>query len=553
MEGLTQFVRDLGPARLGVIGGVTVLVLGFVIFMTTQVGAPNMALLYSNLEPGDSNQISNQLAIDGIPFEIRNNGQEILVPAEQVGAARLKMAEQGLSGSVVGYEIFDQEESLGTSSFLQEVNKTRALEGELSRTISSITSVKAARVHLVMPRRELFSRDIQEPTASIILKMRGAQRLDRTQVLAIQHLVATAVPRLKPTNISIVDDRGTLLHRGGEDGQAGTDTLDMRSQYEQRVQRNVQDLLERTLGFGKVRVEVRAEMDFTQRVINEETFDPEGQVLRSSESIEENSTSQEAGEETVSVANNLPNAPGADTVGGSQESATRTEERSNFEISRTRTNIVREPGEVTKLSVAVLVDGQYTRDAPAEGEEQGELVYEPRTAEEMEQIEALVKSAIGYDDQRGDLVEIVNMRFAEPILAEVEEDATYFGLSAQDIKELAKYLMLLLLAVLIVLLIVRPLMNRFMEAGPATVEGDDDLALLTDQSMGTPALAGAPGTAVGAFGGEEDGGEEEAMIDIAQIEGKVKASTMRKIGEIIDKHPEEAVSIIRNWMYQDST
>lgn len=552
MEGLTQFVRDLGPARLGVIGGVTVLVLGFVIFMTTQVGAPNMALLYSNLEPADSNQISNQLAIDGIPFELRNNGQEILVPAEQVGAARLKLAEQGLSGSVVGYEIFDKEESLGTSSFLQEVNKTRALEGELARTIASINTVKAARVHLVMPRRELFSRETQEPSASIILKMRGSNRLDRTQVLAIQHLVATAVPRLKPTNISIVDDRGTLLHRGGEDGQAGTDTLDMRGRYEQRVQRDVQELLERTLGFGKVRVEVRAEMDFTQRVINEETFDPEGQVLRSSETIEQSSTSQEAGEETVSVANNLPDAPGADTVGGSQESTARTEERANFEISRTRTNVVKAPGEITKLSVAVLVDGQYTRAEPAEGEERGELVYEPRTDEEMQQIEALVKSAIGYDLQRGDQVEIVNMRFAEPLLADVEEEKTYFGLTAEDIKELAKYLMLLLLAVLIVLLIIRPLMNRFMEAGPPAPEGEEDLALLTDQSAGgaQPALAGAPGTAVARA---EEEGEDETMIDIAQIEGKVKASTMRKIGEIIDKHPEEAVSIIRNWMYQDSS
>lgn len=549
MEGLTQFVRDLGPARLGVIGGVTVLVLGFVIFMTTQVGAPNMSLLYSNLEPADSNQISNQLAIDGIPFEIRNNGKEILVPDEQVGAARLKLAEQGLSGSVVGYEIFDKEETLGTSSFLQEVNKTRALEGELSRTISSIKSVKAARVHLVMPRRELFSRDVQEPSASIILKMRGTSRLDRSQVLAIQHLVATAVPRLKPTNISIVDDRGTLLHKGGEDGQAGVETADMRNQYEQRVQRDVQDLLERTLGFGKVRVEVRAEMDFTQRVINEETFDPDGQVLRSSESIEESSASNEAGDSTVSVSNNLPNAPGADTAGGTQESTARTEERSNFEISRTRTNIVRAPGEVTKLSVAVLVDGRYNRTPPADGEGKGELVYEARSDEEMQQIEALVKSAIGYDSQRGDQVEIVNMQFAEPLLADVEEEKTYFGLSAQDIKELAKYLMLLLLAVLIVLLIIRPLLNRFMEAGTPSPEGEEELALLTDQSMGaTAALTGAPGTAVARV---EEGEEEESMIDIAQIEGKVKASTMRKIGEIIDKHPEEAVSIIRNWMYQD--
>ncbi len=552
MDGFIQFIRKMGPARVGVIAGISLLVLGFIIFLATRFGEPNMSLLYSNLDAQNTQEISTQLASQGIPFEVRQNGSQIFVPAERVGDVRISMAEQGLSGSIIGYEIFDREETLGTSSFLQEINRVRALEGELSRTITSMTTVKAARVHLVLPRRELFSRDLQDPSASIIIKMKGPQRLEKSQISAIQHLVATAVPRLKPSAISIVDDQGTLLHKGGEEDSAGgEDSLDLQGQYEARMQRNLQDLLERTMGIGKVRVEITADMDFTQSVINREAYDPEGQVLRSNVAVEESSSSTEAGQDNVSVGNNLPGAPDEETGGGKSEQNTRTEERNNYDITKTIPNEVKNVGEVNKLSIAVLIDGHYTRGEPTEDNEKGELVYQPRTGDELQQIETLVKSAIGFDELRGDVVEIVNMRFAELPLSAADEETTYFGLTAADIKWLAQTLILGLLAILVILLVVRPLLNRMLDT--STDDKLEETVLLTDQS-GQPIIAGGqPGVpAAGLDLDFEEDDEFDSMIDIAQIEGKVKASSMRKIGEIIESHPEEAVAIIRNWMHQEN-
>ena len=562
MESFIQVVRNLGPAKIGAMAGITVALLGFFIFLTTRLGAPDLTLLYGNIDPADSNQIQMQLAAEGLPFEVREQGKQILVPSDQVGNIRLKMAEKGLSGSVVGYEIFDADQSLGSSSFMQEVNRARALEGELSRTISSLTTVKSSRVHLVLPKRELFSRETQEASATIVLKMKGAQRLDRTQILAIQHLVATAVQRLKPSMISIIDDRGTLLAKGGDDESQGTgEMIDMRSQYEGRIRKDVEQLLERTLGFGKVRVEVRADMDFTQTVINEERFDPDGQVLRSSSTQESNSSIQDGGDNAVTVGNNLPNAPGAldEAGGGTNEAENSITETSNYEITKILTNTVKAAGKVNNLSVAVLVDGFYERGAPTDANEDGEIQYQARSAEEMQQIETLVKSTIGFDAARGDSVEIVNMRFVESTLEGVEEPSTYFGLSTSDVKWLAQTLILGMLAVLVILLVVRPLISKLLEATPnaiaAAAVGMQEGTLITDQSgqvvavAGAPSKAGAGGMVDGSFNEEDE--DFESMIDLAHIEGRVKASSLKKIAEIVDKHPEEAVSIIRTWMNQE--
>lgn len=565
MNGLIRVFQNLGPARVAAIGGVAVLMMAFFAFMMTRLTATDMRLLYGDLEQVDANQIIAQLTTQNVPFEVRGNGTEIFVPAEQVADLRLGMAEMGYGGRILGNELFDRDQGFGTSSFMQQVTMQRALEGELARTISSFAQVKSARVHLVLPQRELFTREVREPSASVVLRMRGAQRLDREQVLAIQHLVATGVDRLQPGNITITDDRGTLLARGGDDaGQmALANAEEMQASYENRLARRLEELLERTVGFGKVRAEVRADLDLNQVVENIETFDPEGQVLRSSETIEEANNLTDGGEDAVTVGNNLPDGGGAfDGEGGLRENSSRLEERSNFEISRTVINTVRAPGEVRSVSVAILVDGSYEA-APADGGEgEAQRQYVPRTSEEMEQIEALVKSAIGFTEGV-DTVEIVNMPFADPIDLVDGAPETFFGLTGPDIQRLIELIILGGVGLLIALLVIRPLISKVFETAPATVAaatGEDGgaPAMITDQSglagvtsagmitdQGTGGVGGLP-----AAGGE--GSDSERMIDIAHIEGRVKASSMKKIGEIIDKHPEEAVAILRNWMYQDA-
>ncbi len=550
MDTFTQALRNLGPMRLAVMGGVSVALIAFFIFLTARLAAPPMALLYGDLEVGDSSRIVAQLESTKTPYELANGGTQIYVPEDKVLKVRMGMADRGLpNGGTIGYEIFDNADSLGTTNFVQNINLVRALEGELSRTIRTLASVRSARVHLVMPRRRLFSREAQKPSASIFLRMQGAGRLEKPQVMAIQHLVANAVPGLVPTRISIVDDKGTLLASGFDDGGVGAlaaKAEERERTFENRLARTIEELLGKTVGFGKVRAQVRADMDFDRISTSEEQFDPDGQVVRSTQSTEETSSSRDAeGNLPVSVAVNLPNP----NLGGSENasrstSESRIEETVNFEISKKVINHVRETGIVNRISVAVLVDGSRKLGPD------GNFAYQPRSEAEMELLATLVRSTIGFNADRGDSVEVINMEFAEADDMGDQPLELFFGLDKNDLLRMAEILVLSIVAILVILLVVRPLVSRAFEAIPATVPGGG-AQLLSDQASATRALSGpasvpAPGESAPA---EEEHLEE--LIDIDRVEGRVKASSVKKMGEIVDKHPEEALSIVRSWMYQD--
>ncbi len=552
MDTITLALRNLGPMRLAVMGGVGLAVIAFFIFLTARLAAPPMALLYGDLDLGDSSRIVGQLESTKTPYELRNGGTQVYVPEDSVFRLRLSMADQGLpNGGTIGYEIFDNADSLGTTNFVQNINLVRALEGELGRTIRTLGSVRSARVHLVMPKRRLFSREAQKPSAAVILRMRNAGRLEKSQVMAIQHLVAAAVPSLVPSRISIVDDKGTLLARGFDDdgrGALAAKAEERRRTYEGRLARTIEELLGKTVGFGKVRAEVSAAMDFDRISTSEELFDPDGQVVRSTQSTEETSSTRGAEENLpVSVAGNLPapNLGSGDTANRST-SESRNEETVKFEISKKVINHVRESGIVNRLSVAVLVDGSRKLGAD------GDLVYRPRSEAEMELLATLVRSAIGFSADRGDTVEVINMEFADVDDIEERPLELFFGLEKTDLLRMAEVLVLSIVAILVILLVVRPLVTRAFEAFPAAVPGGG-ANLLTSQARATPALAG-PSPAVAQVPGASAPAEEEhfdELIDIDRVEGRVKASSVKKVGEIVDKHPDEALSIVRSWMYQD--
>jgi len=555
VETIGQALKNIGPGRIAVVGGVFLALIAFFIIFVTRFTSPSMEALYSGLETGDSTRITSQLQTMGVKYELRQGGKEILVTSSEVTRIRLQLAEQGLGGSVLGYELFDKSESIGTTNFLQNVNYVRALEGELSRTIESLNSVKGARIHLVLPKRELFSRQKQEPSASVFLRMRGSTRLSGEQVSAIQHLVAAAVPSLNPERISVVDNKGKLLAAGFEDGDgvgAISSKIEEKNRImENRLSRTIEELLEKTVGFGRVRAEVHAEMDFDRISTNEETYDPEGQVVRSTQSIEETASARDAeGTPPVSVGTNLPDA---NLGGGDSQSSTsaenRTEETVNFEISKKVTNHIREAGTIKKLSVAVLVD--YDRGV----KEDGTRTPEARSEEEMELLANLVRGAIGYDADRGDQIEVINMEFRD-FIEEDEPLNLFFGLGKNDLLRVAEMLVLGIVALLVILLVVRPLISRAFEAtsNAASAAQAASERLLADQAGGAPALAG-PGGGSGVPAPSDAGGEDEQfeeLIDIDRVEGRVKASSVKKVGEIVEKHPDEALSIIRAWMYQES-
>jgi flagellar M-ring protein FliF len=318
VNGILATLRGLGPARLGLMGAVAAGILAGLIVLTSRLATPPMALLFGDLDLEDSGRIVAKLEQMKVPFDLRANGAQVYVPEDQALRLRLSMAEEGIpAGGSLGYELFDRADSLGATSFVQNLNHLRALEGELSRTIRTIDRVQNARVHLVLPKRELFARDQRPASASIILKMKGSNRLSPGQVQAIQHLVAAAVPDLDPGHVSIVDDRGALLSRVEDgDGAAAAGLAEARSAFETRLKSAVERLLEQSVGPGAVRAEVSAELNFDRVTTNQETYDPDSQVARSTQTREESSASTDGdGEQTVSVANNMPEAKAQQTQG----------------------------------------------------------------------------------------------------------------------------------------------------------------------------------------------------------------------------------------------
>ena len=538
MQAVAQTFRELNQVKIAALVGAAIVLVGFFIFLSMRLSTPAMSPLFTGVPPEEAARIVQELETENIPYQLRANGTQILAPTGQVDRIRLQMADLGLpsKGSVVGYEIFDSGDLLGTSNFVLNINQIRALEGELSRTISSFETVDNARVHLVMPKRELFTRDQIQPTASVAVKLRGAGGLGKREIGAIRHLVATAVPGLNAKNVTIVDARGQLLAKGGEEdtGALTEEAEDMRTAFEGRIRRTVERLLEQSIGAGKVTAEVFAEIDFDRIVRNKEVFDPEGQVARSVQSITETEKENERDQDNnVTVGNQLPDAQAGGAGGSSlQRDSARNEETTNFEISKEVINSVKETGTVKRLSVAVLVDGVYAPN------DTGNLVYQPRSEDELEQLTQLVRSAIGYDEDRGDEVSVINMQFAEsPDLIEQDDP---LGWLKEDLNSIIQTLVLGGVAVLAILLVIRPLVARAIESAELAQQEEEEeqaalgavniLGQLTDQS------------------GMGDDDEDDEMININRITGKVRSSSYNRINSLVEKHPEEALQIIRQWI-----
>lgn len=546
MNSFMETLRQLGPSRLAIMGGVLVGLLLFFIFVSMRVSTPELKLLYSDLSTTDSAAIAGKLEEAGIRYSVSPDGARVMVPDAEIGRSRMLLASEGLpNGGSLGYELFDKQSGYGTTNFIQNINQVRALEGELVRTISAVDGVKSARVHLVLPQRELFSRDARAASASVFIGLKPNGRLSNEQIVAIQHLVASAVPQLKPTNVSIIDGEGNLLARGGDDDTSllSMKSEEMRRSYEARVTQALEDLVGRVVGFDRVRTTVTADLNFDRVSENSETFDPQTQVVRSAQTIEENSTEREPPSGDVSVQNNLPGIAG-DLYADARPTAenNRVEETTNFEISKTVRTMNREIGEVKRLSVAVLVDGTYTTDA------EGVKTYQPRSEEEMTRIRELVRSAIGYDEARGDKVEIVNLQFANVDTGGDSVTNLLFGFERSDLLRAAEIMTVAIMIILVVLLVLQPMVGRLLATDNSP--SDDDMMetdLLTGRQM-NPALTGP--------GGEEfqppPVEEEENLIDMKQVEGKVKASSVRKVEDIVSTYPEETVAVLRSWMSQES-
>jgi flagellar M-ring protein FliF len=566
VQGFFDFVKSLGAARMAAMAAVTLALIGFFSFLMMQMTAPQMVPLFTDLSVDDSASIIKDLERQAITYQLKNDGTIIMVPKDKVARLRMKLAESGLpKGGGVGYEIFDKSDALGATSFVQNINHLRALEGELSRTIRSIERVQAARVHLVLPERPLFSREKVEASASIVLKVRGA--LEPQQVRAIRHLVATAVNGLKPERVSVIDESGKLLADGAspDNPLSGVSSDERKLAYENRLRSEIEAIVSSVVGSGRARVQINADFDVNRITQTSDKFDPDGRVVRSSQTREEQSAAGARGDGAVSVGNELPggNQGGGGGTPAVGEQNKKTEEIVNYEISRTTKTEVIEAGRVNRVSAAVLVDGIYNKN------DKGELAYQPRPKEEIDHIASLVRSAIGFDAKRGDQVEVVNLRFAETTPSPINEPTgwmSYLQFTKEDIIRGAELGVMVLLGLVVLLMVVRPLVRRIitpdgiqaMQVAPGAVATASPEAMAT-AGMGIPGVGGSitstGGPNVSIVGGDEAvaiSNRTSAMIDIAKVQGQVHAQSVQKVGELADKNPHEAVSIIRNWLHEDA-
>jgi flagellar M-ring protein FliF len=537
MDAFSRF----GAQRLAAMVAVTVALVAFFAFVINRVTTPAMSTLYTDLTFEDSNQIVRELESRGVPFTLRQDGQVVMVPQDQVTRLRMDFASKGVpTGGGIGYEVFDKSDNFSATSFVQQMNRVRALEGELSRTIRALDRVQQARVHLVVPERRLFERERAEPRASIVLKVSGD--LDAGNIRAIRHLVASAVDGLKPERISIVDEGGQLLADGASgDADAAIAQSERQSALERRLKAQVEEIVASVVGSGRARVQVAAEMDFTRSQLTSETFDPEGRVLRSTQTRNENALTQEAANE-VTVGNQLPAAEANAQQTGPRDATEKAEEVVNYEISRTTRTEMIEGGRLKRLSVAVLVDGAYAPGAD------GAMAYTPRAAEELERIGALVRSAIGFSAERGDQLEVVNLRFAAPPEVIAGPEPTFFerlfGFSKDDLLRLAELGVFAALTLLVLFVVVRPLMRQVI--APEKLQAFRQAIGLPGGAQ--PALTGPDGQLL-LPAPDGSGGAEPQMVTLNNVNGQVQAASVTRVGEVVKNNPQETVAVLRNWIH----
>ena len=551
-KSLIDGLRVLGPAKLAAMGLVSVGMLCMLAVLmlrgSSESGDGRMALLYGDLDTRDAAQMTDVLEKAHIAHQLSGADDQLLVPETQVASARLLLAKSNLpSGGSIGYEIFDRGDGLTSTQFQQEINQTRALEGELVRSIVLIQGVRGARVHLVLPHRDLFASDSQPAQASVLLTMRGVGRPDPEAIQAILNLVSAAVPGLKPQAIAIVDNRGDVLARNGSAAgtMGGATTSDeLRQTMELRLSREVEDMLIATLGPDKVRAEASVTLDNQQVNETQETFNPDQQVLRSQQTSSDKSRNTEA-QQNTSVQNNLPNAEAGRVAAGSQDD--RREETSNYEIGRTTRVVSESAPRIARISLAVLVDGE-TIDGPHGS------TWKPRDARDLARISELVKSVIGFNAKRGDAVTVESMRFDQQAGAPnqiISPTMLGLGLSNADIVRLAQTVFIGLIALTMSLFIFRPMIKRLLVVGQHESFGVN--ARLNATGLGQLATDGSDHLLLAGPAGSNlprsapsDGHAIARAADQTPL--ATRTSSARRLGELVEQYPEESITLFRTWL-----
>ncbi|WP_370303136.1 flagellar basal-body MS-ring/collar protein FliF [Pseudooceanicola sp.] len=563
MQSLLSNLQSLGRMRLALLGGTGLVLLLALFFGLRMVMAPDYVQLYSGLTPATASSVIDTLEQDGFRVQLSDSGSTISVPRESLPRARMALADQGLpSDGTPGWELFDDTSGLGMNSFLQRVNRLRAMEGELARSIQTIDGVAAARVHIVLPEREAFSRERPDPSASVIVRGAASRTISRRQGNAIRALVAAAVPDLSPMRVTVLSASGeTILAEEGE-GAAEVTLQSVRAGIEERMAQNITQILSARVGAGNARVQVSVDLNGERQVVRQQSFDPAQRVVRSTETTEESNEDRELAAGEVGVNGNIPAelADGADAEGGNSNTSERTREIVNYEIGKTESETIREPGEVRRLSVAVLVNGIYNIA------DNGEVDYAERDAEELARLEELVKSAVGFDEARGDIVSVDSLRFMDYSMDVGDPVRPSMGqLVSEHFGSILRGVMALALVTAILGFGVRPLMRQLQSAGPGTalaVAGGGEAAAPAAETPQIAQQGGAQPQVVhtnpqqsvgvvhsGTVTAPNGGGQE--LVRLASVEGAVQRGWIDTVSRTIEAQPDESLRVVKSWLAEE--
>jgi len=562
VQGVIDNLKSLGMRRLAILGGIGAALVTVLFFGLSLAVAPDYAPLYRDLSPGEASRVVGTLEQAGFKVQTDASGSVVSVPREDIARARMELAGAGLpDDGTPGWEIFDEASGLGMNTFMQKVNRLRVLEGELARSIQTIDGIDAARVHLVLPEREPFTRERPRPSASVIVRGRGSRQLGLRQGQAIRALVASAVPDLAPASVTVLSASGeTIL---ADDSEAGVEAgmQSMKAGIEDRLSRRVTEILSARVGAGNARVQVSVDLTTERQVVREQSYDPSQRVIRSTETREESREDSKAARGEVGVADDIPAALADGAPPANRNSSTRTDEIVNYEIGGTQSETVREPGEVEKVSVAVLINGIYNVA------DDGTVSYEERSPEELARLEELVQSAIGFDTDRGDSVSVVSLRFMDYSM-DVGEPVgrSFMQILSDNTGSILRGLFALAVIAAVLVLGVRPALRRVGELeGPKEVAelpaaARDNAPALPGQTpqaaagaapdVRQPQQAGQPGAQVYHTGTVLDPLPQGAqdMVRIASVQGGIQRGWINTVSDMIEHEPDDAIKVIKSWL-----
>ncbi len=539
LQNVVDNLRSFGPRRLAILAAVAVTVMAAIGLSSVYLNRPAYETLYVGLERSDVNQIGLVLGEAGISFDVAPKGTSILVPVGKTAQARMLLAEKGLPTSTnAGYELFDNVGSLGLTSFMQQVTRVRALEGEIARTIQSINGIKSARVHIVMAERANFRREEQQPTASVMIRTSGIDPVK--SAMSIRYLVAAAVPGLNADKVTVLDTNGTLLAAGDDPANnTASRAFGVEQTVESEIESNISRALSPYLGAENFRASVKAVVDTDTKQIEETIFDPNSRVERSVQTVRTNDNSnQQQASTPASVEQNLPSdKPSAATDGPkSTEQRDRKEETTNYEINSKKIATKSDGYSISKLSIAVVVNRQRLADILGKGATPDAI--NARIAE----IQKVVASATGFDKKRGDDIDVAAVEFVDGLDGAPAAGPGIMERVSAHAGTLINAAAFVIVAFLVTWFGLKPMTAALMKPAPGSPQSFDDVRKSLPASEDHPQIAGA---------GPSSGASQVNAID--ELRQKLRPAPQERLARMVDLNEERTAHILRKWAHQEAS